>query len=300
MSAPLAENRKLKVMVLGAAGQLGHALQNSAPIDKVEVTALTRSMVDVGERDQVVAQYESVKPDVIINASAYTAVDKAESEESAAFKVNSSGPENIARAIIGTDCKLFHVSTDFVFDGAKSSPYLPGDETNPIGVYGKSKLEGERILKETVPQQATIIRTSWLYSGTHPCFLGTMLRLMKERPQLGVVADQVGTPTSVDSLAEILWKLVFSEHDAGIYHWSDAGVASWYDFAVAIQEQALALGLLEQSIEINPLKTEQYPTPAKRPSYSVLDKTALYNLLELKPVHWQKELQGVLQRMNGY
>lgn len=295
MSPSLNETKKTKVVVLGANGQLGTALQNLAPEGQVDLYPFSSAQLDVTNRDQLISGLASCSPDALINASAYTAVDKAETDQENARAVNVVGAENIAEALKGTQCRVYHISTDFVFDGKKSSPYLPEDPTSPLGVYGQTKLEGEQALLRMIPDQSTIIRTAWLYSATHPCFLATMLRLMKERDNLGVIADQVGTPTSVNSLANVIWQLVFKNDSQGIYHWSDAGVASWYDFTVAIYEFALDFGVLDKAVEITPLQTSQYPTPAQRPSYSVMDKTALYELLDFKPVHWREELKKVLR-----
>jgi dTDP-4-dehydrorhamnose reductase len=185
------------------------------------------------------------------------------------------------------------VSTDFVFDGTQSHPYLPTDRTNPLGVYGASKLAGEQLALAAYPEGLAIVRTAWLYSAFGNNFVTTMLRLMGERERLGVVADQVGTPTWTCGLAGALWQMCRVQ-PKGIHHWTDAGVASWYDFAVAIQEEGLACGLLAREIPIQPINTVDYPTSARRPAYSVLDKTETWAALGMTPPHWRVALRRML------
>ena len=189
--------------------------------------------------------------------------------------------------------RLLHVSTDFVFDGRRSTPYPTDADTAPLGVYGASKLAGERAVLDS-GADAAIVRTGWVYAPWGANFMLTMLRLHGERSELGVVADQVGTPTSALSLAAALWAMVARPQLAGVFHWSDAGVCSWYDFAVAIGEEAEAAGLLERAARVLPIATEDYPTPARRPAFSVLDKRATLSALELDPVHWRQQLRRAL------
>jgi dTDP-4-dehydrorhamnose reductase len=290
---------KKKVALIGARGQLGCALQANPDIRDFDLTALSHSELDLTQENQVFDVLGQLQPDTVINAAAYTAVDKAESEQDTAFMVNARGPELLAAAAKRMGFNIVHISTDFVFDGTKSRPYQPNDETAPVSIYGKSKLAGEQALLGESDVAAAVVRTSWLYSSTHPCFLATMLKLMATRPSLSIVADQVGTPTSVCSLSRVIIDLLKAhELPQGIFHWSDAGVASWYDFAHAIQNIALAEGLLEQAADLKPIATEEYPTPAQRPSYSVLDKTSLYELLGISaPKHWQTELGLTLKKM---
>lgn len=282
----------LTVLLTGAGGQLGQELQRTVPA-RVHLHAMDSRGLDVTDRDAVHDAFARLAPDVVINAAAYTAVDKAEEESERAFAVNAEAPRYIAEACNGSSCRIVHISTDFVFDGNQSSPYLPADAVNPLSVYGASKLQGERNL----PPDALIIRTSWLYSALGNNFVKTMLRLMAEREQLGVIADQVGTPTHAKGLAEAVWGFIDTGRGAGIHHWSDAGVASWYDFAVAIMEEGMAAGLLHKAIEVRPIRTCDYPTPAQRPKYSVLDKTATWSLLESTPVHWRVALRRMLQEI---
>jgi dTDP-4-dehydrorhamnose reductase len=234
--------------------------------------------------------FGSEKPDVVINASAYTAVDRAEEEVDLAFRVNATGPKNLALAARKAGSRLIHVSTDYVFDGTACTPYPPQAPCSPLGVYGKSKRQGEINVLEVI-DEPLIIRTSWLYSQYGNNFVLTMLRLMNERDELKVVADQIGAPTWASTLAAAIWAAVGKRHLKGIYHWSDAGVASWYDFAVAIQEEAFSQGKLTSLIPIHPIRTDQFPTPVTRPAYSVLDSTASWSDFDTEPMHWRAALR---------
>lgn len=282
--------QKLSVLLTGAGGQLGQELQRTAP-DSVQLHAMDSRTLDVTDSATVQNAFERLTPDVVINAAAYTAVDKAETDKERAYAVNAEAPRYIAEACEGTACRIIHISTDFVFDGQKSSPYLPTDEVNPLSVYGASKLQGE----QNLPKNALVIRTSWLYSALGNNFVKTMLRLMSEREQLGVIADQIGTPTHAKGLAELIWSFIGKGEGEGIHHWSDAGVASWYDFAVAIMEEGIASGLLHKPLTIRPIRTTDYPTPAQRPKYSVMDKTDTWTQLGIEPVHWRAALRQMLR-----
>ncbi|HEY1562844.1 MAG TPA: dTDP-4-dehydrorhamnose reductase [Caulobacteraceae bacterium] len=285
----------MKVMLVGAAGQVGRALVDAAPTDWT-LAALTRSDLDIGDEAAVARAVETIGPDLIVNAAAYTAVDRAESEPELAFQINRDGAGHLAAAAARRDARLVHLSTDFVFGGPAGRPYRPDDPTGPLGAYGASKLAGEKAVAATAPE-ALILRTAWVYgpaAGSN--FLATMLRLMAARPELGVVADQLGTPTSTLTLAEAIWTMVGKEA-RGIWHFTDAGTASWYDFAVAIAEEAVAAGLLASAPPVRPISTEDYPTPARRPAYSVLDKTATFALLGAAAPHWRVALRAVLARM---
>jgi len=283
----------MKVLITGANGQLGRELQNTAP-PNVRVVAMNSSQLDICITDAVHKEVASLGAEVVINAAAYTAVDRAEQEKERAYAVNAVGPANIAAAVQNVGARFIHVSTDFVFDGHRSSPYRPEDPPAPLGVYGESKLAGEKRILATLPKdRALIIRTAWVYSRYGGNFVLTMLRLMRERDRIGVVADQVGTPTWANGLAHVIWTAL-DKGLQGIHHWTDAGVASWYDFAVAIQEEALALGLLDRNIPIKPINTTDYPTPARRPSYSVLDKTVTWEALDKTADHWRESLRKML------
>jgi len=288
----------VKVLITGARGQLGRALQETAP-SGATLTAFGHGDLDIGDAAAVSLVVVEQAPDLVINAAAYTAVDKAESDEAAAYRINGEAPGHLAAAASQSGARFVHVSTDFVFDGHGSVPYRPEQETDPLGVYGASKLAGENAALAADPQ-ALIVRTAWVYGTTGHNFVRTMLRLMAERDEVRVVADQIGTPTYAPSLAGAIWALA-QAGASGIHHWTDSGAASWYDFAVAIQEEALALGLLERAVPIIPIATSDYPTPARRPHYSVLDKTSAIALIGRAAPHWRVNLRRMLGviRANG-
>lgn len=257
---------------------------------------LARDSLDISDAGQVQAFFATTFPDLVINAAAYTAVDKAESESAQAMAVNCDAAANLAAACAERGARLIHLSTDFVFDGSASSPYTTDAATAPLGAYGRSKLAGEQAVTGTLPT-ALVMRTAWVYSAFGANFVKTMLRLMAERPELSVVADQVGTPTWARGLAEALWRAVERPGLAGIHHWTDAGVCSWYDFALAIAEEAVALGLLDSMPLIHPIPASAYPTPAQRPAYSVLDKDSTWRALATEGLHWRVQLRAMLQEM---
>ena len=282
-------------MIVGENGQLGTTLVQTAP-STVTIRALDLPAFDVTDADQVQKTVDADRPDVIVNASAYTAVDRAEEESELAFRVNATGPQNLARAAGKANARLIHVSTDYVFDGTACTPYPPEAPCNPLGVYGKSKREGERYILDAL-HAPVIIRTAWLYSQFGNNFVKTMLRLMGQKPELKVVADQVGGPTWATSLAGAIWQTAAKPELKGIFHWTDAGVTSWYDFAVAISEEAMARGLIERQIPIHPITTAEYPTLTKRPAYSALDCTASWRALDIEPLQWRVALRQMLDEM---
>ncbi len=265
---------------------------------RVDLIAVDIDELDITKHDDTFDFIVNLKPDLVINSAAYTAVDGAEEDRELAFQVNGKAPAFIAEACDHIDARLIHISTDFVFDGEKNSPYSVVDAPNPVGVYGESKLQGELAIRRLMPTRSTIVRTSWLYSSSGSNFVKTMIRLMSEKDSLGVVVDQVGTPTCAKGLAEIVWQFGARDDLSGTFHWTDGGVASWYDFAVAIQEEAIWLGLLEKAIPIKPIKTNEYPTPAKRPPCSVLDKSATYEALNIdQHDHWRVALRQMLNEL---
>ncbi len=283
---------KLKVLVNGK-GQLGWELARTAP-EGVDVHVHDRDELDITDAQRVMAFVEELRPQVIINAAAYTNVDRAETDKDVAWAVNCTGVENLALAARQHGCYLLHISTDFVFDGKSSVPYQPDDATAPLGVYGASKLAGERALEKVLDNDWAILRTAWVYSSFGANFVKTILRLVQEKPQLTIIADQIGSPTWANSLALSCWQAVH-EKLQGIHHCTNDGVASWYDFAVAIQELALEKGLIEKAIPILPIPTEAYPTPAERPRYSVMSKASLNDALPLAPkLHWRSALSAML------
>lgn len=289
------------VIVTGAGGQLGYELQQSVP-KHINLVALDSATLDITSSRQINLALEQYQPDGIINAAAYTAVDKAEEDDEQAWLVNNTAPALIAQAIAARveqgqqPTKLIQISTDFVFDGQQATPYTPDTATDsPLGVYGASKLAGEQAVARYLPD-ALIIRTSWLYSAHGNNFVKSMLRLMHEKEQLGIVYDQVGSPTWANTLAQTTWGLL-EQNSSGIHHCSDNGVASWYDFAAAIQEEAITIGLLDKSIPLRPIRSSEYPTPAQRPAYSVMDKSGTEATLGITLPYWRSSLRQMLNQL---
>jgi len=280
------------VLVTGAGGQLGWELQR-CDRPELRLAALARKDLDVTRPDEVRRVLDQVRPRVVINAAAYTAVDRAESEPEAAFLINRDAAALLAEECRRRDIRLLHVSTDFVFDGTRGHPYKPDDPANPLGVYGRSKRAGEEAVLELHPHGGAIVRTAWLYSAHGANFVKTMLRLFSQREEVAVVCDQVGTPTWAHHLARFLLHLAARE-DAPppILHFTDAGVASWYDLAVAVEEETR--GARERRVRVRPIPSSAYPTPAKRPGYSVLDKEETWRLWPEDPVHWREALRRML------
>jgi len=283
----------MKVLIAGSAGQLGRALQASAPATH-EIVAPPESEFDILNAAQVAELVGTIKPNLLINAAAYTAVDKAESDRDVAEAVNAGAAGLLAQAAAGVGARFAHVSTDFIFDGQSPVPYPVDAMPSPLGVYGETKLRGEEAVR-TAHGGALIVRTAWVYAAEGNNFVKTMLRLMRERDEVRVVADQIGTPTHAASLARAIWALD-GAGQSGTFHWTDCGVASWYDFAVAIQEEAFAAGLLDRIVPVVPIRTSDYPTPARRPAMSVLDKSATWAITG-PAAHWRVELRAVIARM---
>ena len=292
----------MNILIIGQAGQLASELAACAPA-WAKATFVGRPKCDLTNVASIQAIFAELNPSVVINASAYTAVDKAESEPEAAYAVNSEGVKNIAQACKQVGARLLHVSTDFVFGNNSAltaggiAPLLPDAPVEPISVYGASKLAGEQHIQAILPEASVIVRTAWVYSVYGNNFVKTMLRLMADKPELGVILDQIGTPTWAKGLAQWLWAVVAKADVKGMYHWTDAGAASWYDFAVAIQELGLAKGLLTKEIPIKAIPTASYPTPAKRPGYSVLDKTTAEQAAGISARHWRKQLEDMLDEL---
>jgi dTDP-4-dehydrorhamnose reductase len=290
-----------RIVLTGAGGQFGQTLVARWPdslLAQYELIPLMRGDLDIADAAAVRSTLDALQPALIINAAAYTAVDKAESEAEAAFAINERGVANLAAA---STCPLIHLSTDFVFDGAASTPYAENTATAPLSVYGKSKLAGEKALLAQKPD-AMIIRTSWLYSEYGANFVKTMLRLMSERDVLSIVNDQIGSPTSTHSLAAVVCSAASTRLDSaampkeptGIFHWSDGASITWFDFALEIQTQALALGLLKSRCTLRPIPTSEYPTPAARPLYSVMSRARARAEFDCPTNTWQAELKRCL------
>jgi dTDP-4-dehydrorhamnose reductase len=290
----------VKIMITGANGQLGDALQKTSADfiaqQHAQIIALTRNECDLAQPHTIAAVLDSYTPTAIINAAAYTAVDKAESDAELAYQVNVESVKQLAIWAQQHQVPLIQVSTDFIFDGQKASPYKIDDAVNPLGIYGQTKLQGEAFALGEC-ETAYVVRTGWVYSEHGNNFVKTILRLAREREQLTIVADQVGTPTYAHHLAQMIWRLLALRPAQKIWHFSDAGVASWYDFAVAIVDEAVKLNLLELAPVIKPITTADYPTPARRPSYSVLDKTSSWQEFDLVPVHWRSALVSMLRAL---
>jgi dTDP-4-dehydrorhamnose reductase len=287
----------MKVLVTGVGGQVGAAVCSLAP-HIAQVTALPHSALDISDAQCVAREVGSFRPDVIINAAAFTAVDRAESEPDAAAAVNAAGPGHLAAVAAALPaCRLLHISTDYVFDGCSKRPYQPSDPTHPLGVYGQTKLDGERAVLSQLPGRAVVLRTAWVYAPRGRNFLLTMLRLMRERGEVRVVADQTGSPTAASSIARALWRLVETPGIHGVLHWTDSGTASWYDFAAEIAREGARLGLLSSDVRVEPISSAEYPTPARRPPYSVLDCSRTTELLGLQAMPWRSSLAATLKHM---
>lgn len=286
----------MNVLITGAGGQLGRALVQTSPTH-AHVTAYAHAKLDVSDPHAIRSCVQRHRPDVIVNAAAYTAVDQAESEPLLAQRINADAPRYLAEVARSINARLIHISTNFVFDGTAGVPYRPDAATNPLSVYGATKRAGEIAVVETLPGSSVVLRTAWVYAAKGRNFVNTMLRMMREHGCVRVVADQIGTPTSARSLAHALWRIADAPYIEGVHHWTDAGVASWYDFAVAIAEEGATLGLLSVDVAVNPTTTDEYVTPARRPHYGVLDATALQGIAS--SVHWRKCLRLVLEEITS-
>lgn len=306
----------MRILLTGSSGQLGRALRASLPTqingDPVDLIVTGRNVdsamglepLDLADAKECKEAIQKHQPDWVLNAGAYTAVDRAEAEPELAHAVNAGAPRALAEALAATSAlaRFLQISTDFVFSGEQGFPYLPEQPLAPLGVYGASKASGEQAVHEVLGAgphgRASILRTSWVYGPLGSNFLLTMLRLHAQKAKadepLRVVADQVGCPTSTLGLAQACWAVI--RHQAsGVLHWSDAGAASWYDFAVAIGEIGQMSGLLDRAADVQPIPTAEYPTPARRPSYSLLECTNTRRILNLPHRHWRSALQEVMR-----
>lgn len=279
----------MKIMLTGANGQLGQEIAYQLKASSFSVFAFTKTELDITDELKVQKVVEEIQPDVIINAAAFTKVDLAESEETLAYNINGFAQRNLAVAAEKIGAKICYISTDYVFDGNGFEPYKEYDKCNPLGVYGKSKFVGEELTK-TLSTKYFIVRTSWVYGEYGSNFVKTMLNLAEKRNEIGVVADQIGSPTYTGDLATFLISLIQTEK-YGIYHCTNSGSCSWYEFAKAIFEE------MELDIKVNPLTTDQYPTPASRPHYSVLDNGALEMNGFEKIRHWKEGLSFYLNNI---
>ncbi len=279
--------------MVGAGGQVARAVLANTPAEATVIARDSRAL-DITNEAAVSRALAETPVDWIVNGAAYTAVDQAESEPERAALINATAVGGLARAAADAGCRLLHLSTDFVFDGHAGRAYLPGDATHPLSVYGLTKRDGEF---HVLQGDGIVLRTAWVYDATGRNFVLTMLRLMRERDQLRVVADQIGTPSWATGIARTIWGLLTVSAPAGIYHWTDLGVASWYDFAVAIQEEALVRGLLARAIPIVPIGSAEYPTRATRPRFSVLESGATRTLIAVPGHHWRSNLRTMLDEL---
>lgn len=290
----------VKVLITGAAGQVGSELVKLAPAG-FDVVGYNSSELDITNAQQVQQIVTEQSPALIINAAAYTAVDKAESDAERAYAVNETGVKNLVEAALSLGIPVFHISTDYVFDGTATEPYKETDPVGPTGIYGASKLAGEQALANSGVKHI-ILRTSWVFGAEGNNFVKTMLRLGKERDTLGVVADQHGCPTSAASIANVLWQLAqkYTEEGElpwGIYHFSNAPATTWYGFACEIFKQAVEAGMLGKEPIVNAITTTDYPTPAKRPIWSVLDTKKIQRVINCDNCLWKSELTVVLREL---
>ncbi|OAV72801.1 dTDP-4-dehydrorhamnose reductase [Bacteroidales bacterium Barb6] len=283
------------IAVTGANGQLGNAFRRLSPeYPQFNFFFTDADTLDIIDKEAVRSYLQANSIHLIINAAAYTAVDKAEIDEAAACRINSEAVRNLSEAAAENHCKLIHISTDYVFDGTNCRPYTETDPACPASAYGRTKLSGEAALQDNA--EAVIIRTSWLYSETGNNFVRTMLRLGKERDELRVVFDQTGTPTYAGDLAKAVFAILLSVETGnfkpGIYHYSNEGVCSWYDFALKI------MNLANLPCQILPVETKDYPTSAARPPYSVLNKTKIKDAYHLTIPHWEESLKAMMSRLS--
>jgi dTDP-4-dehydrorhamnose reductase len=274
------------ILVTGAHGQLGQALQSIAPqYPAIQFHFCSSQEADLTNKSSLKAVFTNYKPMFCINAAAYTAVDKAESEPEKAFAINADGVRNLAEVCLEHQTVLLHVSTDFVFDGLKNTPYTETDVPNPTGVYGASKLAGEQAVQEILTRYY-IVRTAWVYSNFGANFMKTILRISNEKEEVSVVYDQIGTPTNAIDLAQALLLIIISKKQCyGIYNFSNEGQSSWFDFAKKIVE-VFKIGLI-----VNPILTEDFPTLATRPKYSVLDKNKIKSIFNIPILSWENSLE---------
>ncbi|WP_394153191.1 dTDP-4-dehydrorhamnose reductase [Vibrio maritimus] len=286
----------MKVLITGSHGQVGHCLVSQlSKRSDIEVIAFDREQLDITNGQQVKTVIEELKPNVIINAAAYTAVDKAETDIEMSYAINRDGPLHLALSAQKIDALMLHISTDYVFDGDKSEPYVETDAPNPKGLYGKSKLAGEEAVANHCSRYA-ILRTAWVFGEHGNNFVKTMIRLGKERPELGVIGDQIGGPTYAGDIAKalvIMMDKFKGGGQSGIYHFSGEPHVSWYQFAKAIFDAAGKHNALESQPVVNEITADQYPLPAPRPANSRLNCTKINKAFAIKSSDWQATLENI-------
>ncbi len=288
----------MNIIVTGANGQLGRDLVPMLRECGYQVEPLNLKEVDFSHPEEVETYFAAAKADWVINCAAYTQVDNAEEDQDAAFLINRDAVGSLARGVSKRGARLIHISTDYVFDGENPHPYLEEDDTNPQSVYGRSKLAGEKLVRQYLPQ-AAIVRTAWLYGAKGRNFVTTILNLAKERETLKVVDDQFGTPTWTKDLAKALIGLI-RQDVSGTFHFTNEGVASWYDFAFAIVEEARYLGYNLRVKNLIPVDTAAFPRPATRPTSSILHKESIREALGYGIPHWRDGLRKMLEELKGY
>ncbi len=285
-----------KFLITGAKGQVGHCLTEQLT-GKADILAVDRDELDITDRDAVFNVVKTFKPDVIINAAAHTAVDRAESEVELSEAINVKGPQYLAEAANEIGAVILHISTDYVFEGTGTGEYKEGDQTNPQGVYGRTKLEGEIVVQQA-NSRSIILRPAWVFGEHGHNFVKTMLRLAKDRDSLGIVGDQFGGPTYAGDIAKALIEianqiLAGKENAFGVYHFTGKPYVSWYEFAKAIFAEAELQNILEKSPLVNRIATSDYPTPAKRPANSRLDLTKIKQVFNIEPSDWRNALTNI-------
>ncbi len=280
------------VLITGACGQLGQAIKEiESEYSTLDFFFATRDILDITDQQALADFFSEHTFDVVVNCAAYTAVDKAESDINTARLINATATKYLAQITAENNIPLVHISTDYVFDGNSPTPRTEADAVNPIGVYGQTKLEGEQFALAINPK-TIIIRTAWVYSKYGANFVKTMLRLFSEKQEIGVINDQLGSPTNAIDLARVIATIISQDSlEYGVFHYSNEGECTWYDFAMKIKE------LSDSSIHINAIPTSAYPTPAKRPAYSLLDKTKIKKIYHLEIPHWEESLKRELKTM---
>ncbi len=292
---------KRNLLLTGSKGQLGSTFvllfKSSSLTQRFNLQKVDINDFNFMDQRATLSALSSYSPSIILNCGAYTAVDEAEDNPELAEKINGESVGLISNWCAENSCRLIHISTDFVFDGSKTTPYLPHDKTNPMGVYGQTKLTGERHILNRLPDNGVVIRTSWLYSEFGKNFVRTMLNLMGKGVEISVVDDQIGSPTSTYSMSTVLMRLIEREDVSGIFHWCDGGSISWHNFAEHIKRSALNQGIFQREPSLRPIPTSEYPTKAQRPKYSVLDRSAIIGQLNIDKTEWKFELDKVISKI---
>jgi len=295
----------MKILLTGAKGQLGRTLGLMKP-ENVNLISLSRKELDLTDQKRCFEIVKDLRPDWIINAAAYTNVEKAEEEKEIAFKINAEAPKSFAQAIEICGGKLIQISTDFVFGGHQNVPYQITQKPDPINTYGETKAYGEIYIKDVLNKKNNflILRTSWLMSDLGQNFAFKIINLLLNKKEIAVVNDQIGVPTTTYSLANIIWKIIYlssKNQDANaipnVLHWSDSGIATWYDVAVLIEETTRKLGLIEKTNYIKPIQNSMFESKTKRPTYSVLDSSKTHSLLDLPYIHWKENLNEIIKKI---